>query len=102
MTPPIEVESAATALPIAKRISPTTIMRLASEPVGQQAEGNLQQPLAQSVNAERLADQIGRRARKLLGIGGEHRIDHEQAEQPDREHGRERAGGAEFQSIHRI
>ena len=102
MTPPIEVESAATALPMREQDEADDDHRLAPEPVGQQTEGDLQQPLAQPVNAERLADQIGGRARKVLGIGGKHRIDHEQAEQPDREDRRERAGGAEFLSSHRI
>src|SRR3974377_478574 len=54
--------------------------RLAAKPVGQEAEGDLQQALRQAVDTERLADEIGGGARQLLGIGGEHRVDHEKAE----------------------
>ena len=74
----------------------------ASHPVRQQAEGNLQKPLRQPINAERLADQVGRGAVEAAGIGGKDRIDHEQAEQPDGEDCRKRSGGTQFLSLHRL
>ena len=102
MTPPIEVDIAATALPMPNRISPKTIMGLRPNRSDSRPKGICNSPWRQPVDAQRLADQIGGRARKVSGIGGKHRIDHEQAEQPDREDRRERAGGPEFLSFHRL
>ena len=102
MTPSIEVESAATALPAANTIKPDDDHDLAADFVGQQTERNLQEPLCEPINAERLADQVRTGARQVPGIGRKHRVDHEQAEQPDGEDRGERKGGAEFLSFHRL
>ena len=75
---------------------------LAADPVGQEAEWNLQKPLRQSVDAQRFPDQVRGRAAERAGIGRKHRVDHEQAKQPDGEDGREGAGGAEFLFFHRL
>jgi hypothetical protein len=72
----------------------------ASEPVGQQAERNLQKPLSEAVDTERLADQVGIGAGKGAGVGRKDRVDHEQAEQPDGKDRGKRGGGAEFLSLH--
>ena len=101
MTPPIEVESAATALPSREQDRPENDHDLAADLVGEEAERNLQKPLGEPVNAKRLPDQVRIGAREVAGIGRKHRIDHEQAEKPDREDGRERSGGAEFLFFHR-
>ena len=101
MTPSIEVDSAATALPIANRIRPMNDHHLAADFVGEETEWNLQEPLREPINAERFADQVRIGAGEVARIGREHRIDHEQAEQPHGEDGRERKGGAEFLSFHR-
>ena len=73
---------------------------LAPDAVRQEAEGNLQKPLAQPVDAEREADLGRRRTLQPARVGREHRIDHEQAEQPYREHGSEGKGGAGLLTIH--
>ncbi len=77
ITPPIDVEFAATALPIPNRASPKTIMALRPNSVGQQPERYLQEALCEAVYAERLPDQVRCRTRKTAGVGLKHRIDHE-------------------------
>ena len=53
---------------------------------------------ARKCRAPRRPDRASRPS-KSVGIGGKHRIDHEQAEQPDGKDRRERGGGAKFLSI---
>src|SRR5262249_22824431 len=83
-----------------EQCKPENYHDLAPDPVGQQAKWNLQQTLAETVDAERFADQVRIGVGERAGIGREYRIDHEQAEEPDRKHGRERRSGPEFLRFH--
>jgi len=70
--------------------------------VGQETEWDLQQSLAQAIDTERKPGFSRCRTREMAGIVGKNRIDHEQAQQPHGEDGRQREGGAKFLLIHTL
>jgi hypothetical protein len=64
------------------------------------AERDLQQALAQAINAERQTGAVRCRAREVARIVRKYRINHEKAQKSDREDGGERTCGAEFLLVH--
>ena len=100
MTPSIDLDTAATALPTPNTNNPKMIIGLRPILSDRSPKGICNSPLAQSINAERETDSVRRCTRKLPGIVRKHRINHKQAEKPHREDGGKRADGAKFLSFH--
>ncbi len=99
-TPSIEVASAATTLPTPNSARPAGDHHLRPMRSERSPSGICSRPLSQSVGAERQADHLRARAGKALRILRENGIDHEQPEQPRREHGRQADRGAKLGLVH--
>jgi octaprenyl-diphosphate synthase len=72
--------------------------RLAPDAVGQQPQRNLQQHLADAVDAQRQPDHEAGGAGHRLRVQREHRHDQEQAEQAQADHAGQRQRAAQFQA----
>ena len=70
--------------------------RLAPDAIRQSPERDLQTGLGQTIDTERQSHHEGCRARQLIGVQGQHRYQHEQAEHAQEEYAREGKGGMSF------